>query len=88
MATPQITKWALLDARKKGENYAKAKDKNSTIVRDILADLKSNKFSERDTCHPFLDLHDMILNLLRLRGEHWALSGSQLTLAREMSITA
>jgi hypothetical protein len=46
----------------------KATGKNSTIVRDILADLKSEALSRRDTSHPSLDLNDMILNLPRLRG--------------------
>ena len=64
----------------------KATDKNSSIVRDILADLKSSTLSGRDTSHPFLDLNDMILNLLRLLGENRALTGSQLILAREMDI--
>jgi hypothetical protein len=64
----------------------KATGKNSIIVQDILADLKSSTLSGRDTGHPFLDLKDMILNLLRLRGEHRAVTGSQLILAREMDI--
>jgi len=64
----------------------KATGKNSIIVQDILADLKSSTLSGRDTGHPFLFLKDMIRNLLRLRGEHRALTGSQLILACEMGI--
>jgi hypothetical protein len=64
----------------------KSAHRNSSIVQEILADLKSKALSGRDTGHPFLDLIDVILNILRLRGEYWALDGPQLMLAREMGI--
>lgn len=73
---------------KREKTMPRATDRNSTIVQEILADLKLKALSGRDTGQPFLDLNDTVLNLLRLRGNYWALNGSQLSLAREMGIIA
>jgi hypothetical protein len=76
----------ILNSREK--YLPKSTHRNSIIMQEILADLKSRAVSGRDMGHTFLELIDVILNLLRLGGEYWALDGPQLIRAREMGVIA
>ncbi|KUJ19883.1 uncharacterized protein LY89DRAFT_682720 [Mollisia scopiformis] len=61
-------------------------DKNSLLVEEIIADLKQQFYSGDDINIIPADLADILYNLIRLRGTHWALDGPQLLLARELGI--
>jgi hypothetical protein len=47
--------------------------KNSFLVKEVIADLRSRLFSGEDMGFSFTSLVDTISNLIRLSEEHWAL---------------
>ena len=61
-------------------------DKNFFLVKEVVADLRNRIFSGEDIGFSFTSLIDTSYNLIRLRGEYWALDGSQLKCARELGI--
>jgi hypothetical protein len=61
-------------------------DENSFLVKEVIADLRRRIFPSEDMGFSFTILIDTIYNVIRLRGEYWALEGPQLTCTRELGI--